>query len=125
MRGFARRRPDVDVAVLRFANFIGPTIDSPLIRYSPCRSCRPCSGYDPRLQFLHEDDAVEVLRLARRRHHPGVFNVAGDGVLLLSQAVRRAGRSAVPLPGPAVDLGQPLVRRAGLRRLLPRAAAGC
>jgi UDP-glucose 4-epimerase len=33
---------------------------------------------------------------------PGVFNVAADGVLLLSQAIRRAGRVPVPLPGFAV-----------------------
>ncbi len=28
----------------------------------------------------------------------GTFNVAGDGVLMLSQAVRRAGRPSVPVP---------------------------
>ena len=35
LRGFARRRPDVSVTVLRFANFIGPRIDTvlhPLLR---------------------------------------------------------------------------------------------
>ena len=33
---------------------------------------------------------------------PGTFNVAGDGVLMLSQAVRRLQRPTVPLPGFAV-----------------------
>ena len=41
---------------------------------------------------------------------PGTFNVAGDGVLLLSQALRRAGRSYVPMPSQSVsalgDLGK-------------------
>ncbi|HTL23584.1 MAG TPA: NAD-dependent epimerase/dehydratase family protein, partial [Mycobacteriales bacterium] len=33
VRGFGRRRPDVTLSVLRFTNFIGPTIDTPLTRY--------------------------------------------------------------------------------------------
>ena len=33
---------------------------------------------------------------------PGVVNVAADGVLLLSQAIRRAGRVPLPVPPPAV-----------------------
>src|SRR3954449_3832669 len=32
VRGFGRRRPDVTVTMLRFANFIGPRADSPLTR---------------------------------------------------------------------------------------------
>src|SRR4029078_5960856 len=33
---------------------------------------------------------------------PGTFNVAGDGVMLLSQAVRRLRKPSVALPRPAV-----------------------
>src|SRR6476646_2611325 len=33
VRGFIRRRPDINVTLLRFANFIGPFIDTPLTRY--------------------------------------------------------------------------------------------
>jgi UDP-glucose 4-epimerase len=35
-------------------------------------------------------------------------------VLLLSQAIRRAGRPAIQVPSPAVSLGGSLFRRAGL-----------
>ncbi len=114
VRGFSRRRPDITVTVLRFANFIGPTIDTPLARYFALPVLPTELGYDPRLQLLHEDDGVEVLRLATLADHPGVFNVAGPGTILLSQAIRRAGRLAVPVPAPAVRLVSGLVRRAGL-----------
>ena len=56
-------------------------------------------GRDPRLQFVHVDDALEVLRRSVVEDHPGTYNVAGPGVLLLSQAIRRAGRVAVPVRG--------------------------
>ena len=65
VRGFARRRPDVEVTMLRFANIIGPGIRTALTDYFalPGRS-RRCSASTPRLQFVHEDDAVEALLLA-------------------------------------------------------------
>lgn len=114
VRGFTRRRPDVDVTVLRFSNFIGPTIDSALVRYFTLPVLPTALGHDPRLQFLHEADAVEILRLAAVAPHAGVYNVAGDGALLLSQAIRRAGKVPVTIPGPAVDLVSRWVRRSGL-----------
>src|SRR6266508_2052695 len=77
VRGFSRRRPDISVTVLRFANFIGPTIDTPVTRYLALPVVPTAFGFDPRLQLLHEDDAIEVLRLATLGDHPGVFNVAG------------------------------------------------
>jgi UDP-glucose 4-epimerase len=104
VRGFGRRRPDVAVTMLRFVNFIGPRIDSPLTRYLTLPVIPTVLGYDPRLQLCHEDDGLEVLRLAAMEDRPGTFNVAGDGVLLLSQLVRRLGRPALPIPSPAVSV---------------------
>ena len=113
VRGFSRRRPDVGVSVLRFVNFIGPTIDTPITRYLALPVVPTSLGFDPRLQFIHEDDAMDVLRLAALTDRPGTFNVAGEGVMLLSQALRRAGRVAIPIPLPAVQLVGNLVRRSG------------
>ncbi len=55
-----------------------------------------------RVQLLHEEDALVVLERATKAQLPGVFNVGGDGVLLLSQAIRRVGRLPVPIPELAV-----------------------
>jgi UDP-glucose 4-epimerase len=59
---------------------------------------------------------VEVLRLAsvearRGTTNSGTFNVAGDGVLLLSQAARRLGRPTLPLLLPAVSWVAGLARQ--------------
>jgi UDP-glucose 4-epimerase len=96
-RAFGRRRPDVSLTMLRFANFMGPEIDTPFTRYFSFPVVPTAFGYDPRLQFVHEDDAVEVLFRAVRQDHPGVFNVAGEGVVLLSQALRLMGKPSVPV----------------------------
>jgi UDP-glucose 4-epimerase len=102
VRGFARRRPDVQVTMLRCANLIGPTIETTLTRYFELPVIPTVLGFDPRLQFCHEDDALAALELATVSTVGGTFNVAGDGVLMLSQAVRRLGRPSVALPAPAL-----------------------
>ena len=114
VRGFARRRPDVSVAVLRFTDVIGPGADSLLLRYLRLPVVPTVLGFDPRVQLLHADDALAVLRLATKSGRPGTVNVGGAGVLLLSQMVRRAGRVPVPVPAPVVHVAGGLVRRAGL-----------
>jgi UDP-glucose 4-epimerase len=114
VRGFGRRRPDVHLTVLRFTNFIGPRIDSLLTRYFLLPVVPSVLGFDPRIQLCHEDDGIDILLRATLEDHAGIYNVGGDGVLLLSQAVRRAGKLAVPVPGPAVSFVGGLFRSAGL-----------
>ncbi len=113
-RAFGRRRPDVGLTVLRFANFMGPAIVTPLTRYFALPVVPTALGYDPRLQFVHEDDALEVVYRTTREDHPGTYNVAGDGVVLLSQALRLLGRPSVPVILPMISPVAGLVRRLGL-----------
>jgi UDP-glucose 4-epimerase len=117
VRGFGRRRADVAVAVLRFANFMGPEVDSPLTRLFTMPVVATPLGHDPRLQFVHVDDGLEVLRRAVVGDHRGIFNVAGDGILLLSQAARRAGRPTFGVPAHALNSVGGVLRRAGVLNL--------
>ncbi len=114
VRGFGRRRPDVTLSLLRFTNFIGPTIETPLTRYFSLPVVPTVLGFDPRIQLCHEDDGIEVLRQATLQDRPGIFNVGGTGVLLLSQAIRKMGRPSFPVPSPAVALVAQAFRRTGL-----------
>ena len=104
LRGFARRRADVSTTVLRFASLVGPRIDTVVTRYFALPVVPTVLGYDARLQLLHEEDALAVLERAVAHDLPEVVNVAADGVLLLSQAIRRAGRVPLPVPPPAVGV---------------------
>lgn len=103
VRGFQRRCPEVTTTVLRFAPLIGPAADTTLTRYFTQPLVPTVLGRDPRLQFVHVDDALEVLHRSVVEDHPGTFNVAGPGVLALSQAIRRAGRVAVPVVEPGLS----------------------
>ncbi|GAA4796314.1 MULTISPECIES: NAD-dependent epimerase/dehydratase family protein [Streptomyces] len=124
VRGFARRRPDVAVCVLRFANILGPGADSPLAEFFSLPVMPTVFGYDPRLQFVHEDDVLDVLMLAldeprRGTLNSGTFNIAGDGVLTLSQCSRRLGRPTMPVLLPAVTWLGSALRTVGVTDFSP------
>jgi UDP-glucose 4-epimerase len=119
VRGFARRRPDVRVTTLRLANVLGPHVTSPMTSYFRLPVIPTVLGFDPRLQFLHETDLMRVLTHAVGSDLPGTFNVAGDGVMLLSQAVRRLRKPSVSLPGPAVSGVASLLKSARMADFSP------
>ena len=47
---------------------------------------------------MHEDDGLEAIRAAVLGPRQGTFNIAGDGVVMLSQALRRSRRATVAVP---------------------------
>jgi UDP-glucose 4-epimerase len=98
-RGLGRRRPDIAVTILRLANMIGPAMETTLSRYLAGPLVPTVLGRDARLQLLHEQDALGALERAVMAGKAGTFNIGGSGVIMLSQAIRLAGRIPLPVPG--------------------------
>lgn len=111
VRGVRRRRPDIDVCVLRMTHVVGPNVETALTDYFR-RPLAPIPfGYDARLQLLHEDDAVDALLVAARGAATGVFNVAGDGIVTLTQALAVMRRVPLPIMTPRGPLWGRAIRR--------------
>jgi UDP-glucose 4-epimerase len=114
--GFARRNPGVTVTTLRVANVLGPSIRSSHTQLFSLPAIPAILGFDPRYQFIHEDDLVDVLRFAIAEDLPGVYNAAGDGVLVLSEIASLLGRRIVPLLPPwGTGLAAAALRPTGIR----------
>jgi UDP-glucose 4-epimerase len=114
VRGFSRRRPDVEVSMLRLANIVGPGLRTGLTDYLSLPLVPIPLGYDARLQLIHENDALRGLLLATVGPPVGIVNVAADGIITVQQAARLAGRPTVPVPLSACGLLGRFVKRAGL-----------
>ena len=97
-RGLARRRPDIDVTIARYQAILGPRIQTRMGAYLSAPIVPSVIGYQPRLQFLHEEDALGALEHITLSAPSGTFNIAADGVITLTQAIRRAGRIELPVP---------------------------
>ena len=100
LQGWLRSHPEAEVTVLRPCWMLGPRHRDGGVRYLTLPVVPTVMGFDPLLQFVHEDDVIHAFERATLAPHPGVFNVVGRGVLPLSMALRLAGRRRVPLPTP-------------------------
>jgi UDP-glucose 4-epimerase len=116
---FSRRHPRVVCTMLRYQPSIGPSLDSQVTRYLAQPLVPTYLGFDPRLQFVHEADAVDALVAAIKNPVRGPVNVAGPGTIGLTRLVRLAGKPTLPLPPgvfpTVVDAG----RRLGLDSISP------
>jgi UDP-glucose 4-epimerase len=120
VRRFADTHRDKIVTVLRFAPGLGAGLRTSVSILFDLPVVPMILGFDPRLQFVHEDDIVGCLEHAVRDELDGVFNCAGDGVLVLSEIISLLGKLPAPiLPPWGTGLAAGALRRAGVLKIPP------
>jgi UDP-glucose 4-epimerase len=113
--GFGRRNRDVTVTTLRFCNGLGPDLRTTHTALLGLPAVPGILGFDPRYQFIHEDDIVGALHHAVTHDLPGVYNAAPDGVLALSEVASLLGKPYAPLLPPwGTSLATALLNPLGL-----------
>jgi UDP-glucose 4-epimerase len=116
VEGFTKRNRDVTVTVLRFANTLGPDLRTSHTALFDLPVVPAILGFDPRYQFIHEDDLVAALRHVVTNDLPGIYNAAADGVLVLSEIGSLLGKPLAPLLPPwGTGLTAAALRTLGVR----------
>lgn len=95
---YAKKHPDCSVTILRPCSIFGPTIQTYKTRLLRRFFVATVLGFDPLIQFLHEDDLIRAFKLAIEKECRGIFNIVGDGVLPLSRIIKIAGKIHIELP---------------------------
>ena len=75
------RNPKMIVTILRPCTIVGPHIKNPLLnimKKTKMKSFVTFIGYNPALQFVHEEDVTQAFYQAVIESHPGIFNVVPD-----------------------------------------------
>ncbi len=114
VRDYASDNADVTVSVLRFSNVLGEDIDTPITRALTLPVVPSIFGFDPRLQFVHEDDVVGALMFVLDHGVGGTFNVAGDGLVPWSEVAALCGKRLAPLPPVGRGLAVAVLGRLGV-----------
>ena len=92
------RHPEVAIAVLRPVNVLGSRVRSSIGKYLQREYVPTVIGFNPMLQFIHEDDLALAFTLTIEKEVRGTFNIAGAGAIPLHAAIELIGATAVPLP---------------------------
>ena len=116
---FSRRHPEVVCTMLRYQPAIGPSLDTQVARYLSLPVVPTHLGFDPRIQLVHEDDALEALVATVRRPVRGAVNVAGPGTIGLTRMLRMSGCVSLPVIGPMFGYVADGIRKLGFADLSP------
>ncbi|MBC7396415.1 MAG: NAD-dependent epimerase/dehydratase family protein [Bdellovibrionales bacterium] len=95
---FMWKHREVRTTILRPVNVVGKHVRNTICSLLRSGICPKVFGFDPLMQFMDEKDLARALILALENPVSGIFNVAGEGVVALSHAIRHAQALAVPIP---------------------------
>ncbi len=118
---FLWQHPEVRTAILRPVNTLGDSVHSAIGTYLKQRFVPSILGFDPMMQFLHEEDLARAILTSVERKLRGIFNVAGPGAIPLHVAIEEAGGTQVPLPEVALRPTLQRLFRLGLYPVPPGA----
>ncbi|MCH7713030.1 MAG: NAD-dependent epimerase/dehydratase family protein [Chloroflexi bacterium] len=107
LQEFADHQGDTKVTILRSCMVLGPTAGNHVTQAFFKPWLLEVDNQNPPLQFVYEDDLARVVDIFIQRGIPGVFNVAGDGVVFYREMAKIIGSRLVSLPA---FLAYPLVR---------------
>jgi UDP-glucose 4-epimerase len=111
---YARRHSAVSCTMLRYQPAIGRGLRTQMTRYLSQPVCPTFMGFDPRIQLVDIDDALEALVAAVRNPVRGAVNVACPGTIGLARMIRLAGKRPLPIAAPLFGAVTSTGRRLGL-----------
>ena len=96
---FMDEHPDVAFSVIRPCVVYGPQVKNYL---SALLTDLPVvvrlRGYDPPLQFVHEEDVARAILIILEKEARGAFNIAPSDTLKVSELMRLPGKRVIALP---------------------------
>ncbi len=101
---FLWRYPEIATSVLRPVSTLGHAVHNAVGRYLAMPMVPTILGFNPMMQFLHEEDLAEAILLALEHRLRGIFNVDGPGAVPIKRAIREMGRQRVSIPDPIAHL---------------------
>jgi UDP-glucose 4-epimerase len=118
---FIWKYPHIRTCVLRPVSVLGYFVHSMIGGYLRQRRVPTVMGFDPMMQFIHEEDVCEAIALALEHGLQGVFNLVGPGEVPLHVAIRETGGTPVPVPEPMLRLWYGRMWRFGMTAYPPGA----
>jgi len=95
---FREQNASCSVVVLRPCMVMGPNANNTTTKSMKQPIITGVRGYDPIMQFVHEDDTAEAFYLAATKNVSGAFNLAADEGLRYSELAKELGKPFVTIP---------------------------
>ncbi|MCK4793819.1 MAG: NAD-dependent epimerase/dehydratase family protein [Desulfobacteraceae bacterium] len=99
LRDFGASCGNITITILRSCPVIGPNAanSAPTLMFKPPVMIG-VAGFDPPMQFVHEDDLIKLIEVFLTQKKGGIFNVAGDEGLTYGEVVKLVRKRMLRLP---------------------------
>ena len=98
IQAFGEQHSDIKITILRSCIVLGPNGENTIAKAFFRPVLMGVLDYNPPLQFVYEDDLARVLAIMIKEELPGVFNVAGEGVVFYREMARVIKSKLLSLP---------------------------
>ena len=95
---FMWQHPEIRTSVLRPVPTLGYYVSNSMATYLRQSWVVVMMGFNPMLQFMHEEDLAEAVAISVEQGLRGVYNVTGPGEVPLHVAIRETTGKPLPLP---------------------------
>jgi UDP-glucose 4-epimerase len=123
LHDFSATNRDITLTILRSCPVVGANAigSATTIMFTPF-VILGITGSDAPIQFIHEDDLINIMGVCISQKKGGIYNVAGDGTLKYSEVARMLCKRLLKLPDKLLELAVSLSWAAHLQSAAP---AGC
>lgn len=111
---YRQREPSLEQVVLRIGTILGRSVDNQITALFERRRLLKIRGAESPFVFIWDEDVVAIIQQAVTGPVTGVFNVAGDGALTVSEIAALLGKPVLTIPEPVLRGALAVLSRIGL-----------
>jgi UDP-glucose 4-epimerase len=104
LAGYRETHPSLEQVVFRIGTILGATVQNQITALWDGRRILRITGSDSPFVFVWVDDVAAAMTRAATDGPAGIFNVAGDGRMTVTEIARRLGKPTVAIPAGALSL---------------------
>jgi UDP-glucose 4-epimerase len=98
LQAFAGEQSTTRVCILRACPVLGPRTDNFVVQGLFRTFVYKVMGWDPLVQFVHEEDLLRLLTVCLEQRAAGIYNVGGPEPLRYSEMAKLVGRPVLSFP---------------------------
>lgn len=106
-----KHKDNIQTVILRPCNIIGPQINNTISQYLRSKFAPMPIDFDPTIQFIHELDMASILCECLFKVPTGIFNIAPNETISLSEAKDIVTKSIIPFPAFLISPLAKIVRK--------------
>ena len=114
-----REHPELKQVVLRVGTILGETVHNQITDLFEKPRLIAVSGSDSPFVFIWDQDVAGSILHAISTDKTGIYNVAGDGALTITEIAARLGKRCVVLPASLIGAALAVLKKLGLTQYGP------